>query len=596
LPVPIFRLWLVLALGFGLMEGAYMRFLQVGLHQSTKLGPHVIWMAPVMDLIWFAVPALLLLLARWAWPTRVTLRGAAGIFLFVGFITLLFVFDGLERIAATILAAGLAFQLSRLLSNRRAGLVTVLQWGCWILPSVVALAAGGVFLSQRLTERRELARLGTAAPGAPNVLLLVLDTVRSWSVSADGYDRPTTPELEEFARSGVRFSRAWAPSSWTLLSHESMFTGYLPHQLSGGLRTALDGAVPTLAEALSQRGYSTAGFVANLHYCSREFGLSRGFIHYEDYVVSGGELLLNSALGRFLATSNAVRNVLGFYDIVGRKDAAEMNRSLLAWTAQHRERPFFAFVNYYDAHEPYLPPADFEARFAPPTPRKLFNTDQSIRGARMLFKQHFTPQEIRRERDSYDASIAYIDAQLRSLLATLKARGLLDNTLVIITADHGEQFGDRGLFVHGNSLYEPVMSVPFVMALPGRIPADTVVRDRVNTRDLPATILELAGGDQPSRFPGRSLTRFWAADTLARQGDPLVFEVVSTTRDLLRSLVVGDTQYIRHRNGTEELHLLQRNENTPDIAAAPGNAVLIGTLRARLDSVLKETGPDKWGD
>lgn len=591
--VPIIPLWFVLALGFGLIEGGYIRFESLALHQSTKLGPYVVWMAPAMGLLWFGVPALLLLVLRLVRPHWVTLRLVTGAFLFVGFLALLFVFDRLDHRAAVLLAAGLAIQGSRLCASRADAFLGIIRRGSWALPLVVAVLGGGQYLLARRAEARAIASTVPAATDAPNVLLLVLDTVRDWDISADGYDRPTTPALEEFARGGVRFAKAWSPSSWTLLSHESMFTGYFPHQLSGGLRTPLDGARPTLAEALRQRGYLTAGFVANLHFCSHEFGLDRGFIHYEDYVVSPGELVLNSSLGRYVATSPRLRKLLGFYDIFGRKDAANLNRSLLAWLQDNPSRPFFAFVNYYDAHEPYLPPADFEARFASPIPRKLYNTDQSIRGARMLYKQHFTPAEVRRERESYDASIAYMDAQIRQLLATLRAQGRLDNTLVIITADHGEQFSDRGLFAHGNSLYEPLMYVPLVMALPGKLPAGAVVDDRVSLRDLPSTVLDIVGQGQNGGFPGRSLARYWTP--APDEGDPLFFEVVTQANEVLRSMVVGDSQYVRHAGGREELLILRRNENTPDVAADAAYASLLRHLRTRVDSVLARTGPDRWG-
>ncbi len=595
LAVPILALWFVLALAFGLVEGGYIRFASLVLHQPTMLGPLVLWMAPTMDLIWLGLAAIALLVLRRLRPEWVTLRLAVGVLLFVGFLTLLFLFDRIDRRASVLLALGLAVQGSRLCVGAGEGFLRLVRRGVWAMPLLVVGITGGQQLLARSAERRAIAALGPAPAGAPNVLLLVLDTVRDWDISADGYDLPTTPELEVFARGGVRFAKAWSASSWTLLSHESMFTGYFPHQLSGGLRTPFDGARTTLADALRDRGYVTGGFVANLHFCSREFGLNRGFIHYEDYVVSAGELLLNSSLGRYLATKPRVRRLLGYYDIFGRKDAARLKGSLLDWTRQNPGHPFFAFVNFYDAHEPYLPPADFEARFADPTPRKLYNTDESIRGARMLFKQKFSDAEVRRERQAYDASIAYTDAQIGLLLDGLKAQGKLDNTLVIITADHGEQFADRGLFAHGNSLYEPLMNVPLMMALPGRLPAGLVVNDRVSLRDLPATVLEIVGRPEGGGFPGQSLARFWAPDTTGRAGDPLFFEVVTQKNEILRSLVVGDSQYVRHAGGTEEFHILRRNENTPDLVSDTTYAALIHRLRRQVDSVLAQTGPDQWG-
>ena len=133
-----------------------------------------------------------------------------------------------------------------------------------------------------LKERRELCR--PLPPGdPPNVLLIVMDTVRADRLSLYGYHRPTSPALEALAKGGIRFDEARATAPWTLPSHASMFTGRWPHELDASWRTPLGTKFPTLAEYLGSRGYATAGFVANVEYCSSEFGLDRGFTHYEDY-------------------------------------------------------------------------------------------------------------------------------------------------------------------------------------------------------------------------------------------------------------------------------------------------------------------------
>ena len=120
---------------------------------------------------------------------------------------------------------------------------------------------------------------------SPNVLLIVLDTVRADHLSLYGYERPTTPNLERLAKRGIRFDNARATAPWTLPSHASMFTGHWPHELGAKWMTPLRGNLPTLAEYLGAHGYATAGFVANVVYCSQETGLARGFTHYEDYVL-----------------------------------------------------------------------------------------------------------------------------------------------------------------------------------------------------------------------------------------------------------------------------------------------------------------------
>ena len=581
----------------GLIEGGYTTVLKVVFHSLTKMGPHIIWMAPLMDVVWFVVPALVLWLLARRWPAWFSLPRVASILNFLGFLCFFLLFDRLHRGAAVLLAGGLAVQTSRLIAAHLAGYLRLLRRTVLPLAGLIAASGLGIWGWTRLAERRALAEAPVPPAGAPNVLLLILDTVRSKSLSLDGYRRPTTPALERFATRGVHFRQAWSPSAWTLASHASMFTGYFPHQLSSGLRTPLDATDPTLAEVLTQRGYATGGFVANLHYCSREFGLDRGFVHYEDYVISPGEIFLNSSLGRYFATNPKVRRLVGYYDILGRKDAAALNRSLLGWLSGIGSRPFFAFVNYYDAHEPYLPPESFDRQFASRTPRKFFQTDQSIRGARRLFKEEMTPEEAQREQDAYEASIAYLDDQLGRLFEQLEARGLLENTIVIVTSDHGEQFGEHSLFVHGNSLYRPVMWVPLLMVGPSRLPAGATVAERVNLRDLPATVVDLLGVEDGPRFPGASLTRFLEPDSAGRLGtrDPLFFEVITVQKEILRSVVEGDLQYIRHQRGDEEIYdLTQASDGEPNLLQSVGEPTALH-LRATLDSVLQATGPDVWG-
>lgn len=586
---------LCLGLAAGVLEGLWALLRRHLLHANTMLGPGVVWMAPLMDLLWMVVPAVVVALVVWRRP-RLAQLGLLAL-LFPALVLFLLGFNRVHTYAALLLALGGAMHLSRALA-RHPMILRLLTRRSWpILATYTLGAAAVVTMWPRLAERRALSQLPTVQPGAPNVLFLILDTVRSLSVSADGYRLPTTPVLERVAKSGVRFSRAWAPSAWTLSSHASMFTGFLPHQLVHGLRTPLDDAKPTLAEVLQHGGYATGGFIANLHFTGREFGLDRGFIHYDSYRFSRGELFLNSALGRYLAQRRDFRRLIGFYDIFGRKPARQLNTSLLDWIPTVGGRPWFAFVNYYDAHEPYEPPREWDRKFASSTPRKLYLTDQSIRGARRVFKQEMTPAEIRREQEAYEASIAWLDDEIGRLLDSLEARGVLDNTLVVITSDHGEQFGEHGLFVHGNSIYRPLTLVPLIVAFPGRVPAGRTVTTPVNLRNLARTILRLTGLPENSTFPGRGLDAYWA-DTVASPV-PVLAETISNWRgEIWRALVVDFLSYVRHESGTgiaEELY---------DLASDPGQRVNLADsgrhtgdlagLRMRMDSILAVTGPDIW--
>jgi arylsulfatase A-like enzyme len=431
------------------------------------------------------------------------------------------------------------------LTNRRQFLIAA--------GATVAGLAVGVNGWQALGERRKLVALPPPSPDAPNVLLIVLDTVRAQSLGLYGYQRPTTPFLEQFAKSGARFDRAISPAPWTLPAHASMFTGRFPHQLFSGWWQPLDTTYPTLAEELARHGYLTAGFVANTLYCSYQHGLNRGFAHYEDYRVSTGEIIRSSKMGRTFFEYS--RLLTGYHEILGRKTAPMVNREFLRWLpGRDQQRPFFAFLNYFDAHAPYLPPAEFAMKFS---------TKRRPRGH--LGDTEYSGQEIKELNDAYDGTVAYLDYHLGMLFAELERRDLLENTLVIITSDHGEQFGEHGLMDHGNSLYLPVLLVPLLISFRSRIPAGRVVLEPITLRDLPATVLDIVGLDTAS-FPGESLARHWIETRNAsRQETEIVFSEVAhnpefedqspVTKGRMRSLLSERMHYIKNDgDGREELY------------------------------------------
>jgi arylsulfatase A-like enzyme len=343
-----------------------------------------------------------------------------------------------------------------------------------------------------ISEWRAFAALPAAQRGAPNILLLVLDTVRAASLGMYGYTRETAPEIRKRGAEGAVFNWAMAPSSWTLPSHASMFTGFRPDELSARFLDPLDGTHRVLAEVLRDRGYATGGFTANLNYTNHESGLGRGFVYYADYRRTLREAVLQGTVSRtdsfrgmfdglFVNRSlkDAAKAMLEFqfgisnrYPRVHRKDAAFVNKEFLAWQASIGERPFFAFLNYFDAHQPYAPKPSFRPRFS-----------ASSQG--------------RNSQDVYDTAIASIDDELARLFAELARRGVLDRTIVVITSDHGEQFGEHQLSGHGNSLYLQAIHVPLVIRYPAAIAAGQRIDSAVTLQDLAPTILDVAGVAAP---------------------------------------------------------------------------------------------------
>jgi arylsulfatase A-like enzyme len=290
------------------------------------------------------------------------------------------------------------------------------------------------------------------------------------------------------------FDRAIATSSWSLPSHASMFTGRQAEELNANWETPLDSRMPTLAEVLGSRGYRTVGFVGNVVLCSYESGLTRGFQWYEDYRVSWGTLAYSTAMGRVVIDDPRFRRLVGWYEAPWRKPAPGLTASLLHWIDGHRDRPFFGFVNYFDAHNPYL--AD---RFGAGGVRQ-----DPLVGS----ETNWTPEGIAAERVAYEASIAAIDASLDGLFAGLERRGLRDNTLVILTSDHGEEFLEHGQMLHGSNLFMTSVHVPLVLLWPGRIPAGRRIAQAVSLRRIAATVEDLAGLGT-TVLPGGSLRPVW---------------------------------------------------------------------------------------
>lgn len=452
------------------------------------------WLVPLSNVVGLVGLALVIALPgclsrRWQLPLKsiFVILFVAGVSLTARAVT------GLDAVALFAIAAGGAVTISRSIVARPDGFGHVVRR---TLPVLLLATVGlGIFGEgrSRLAERRQLDALPRAAKNAPNVLLIVLDTVRAQSLSLYGYSRSTTPRLVEYAARGVAFDRAMAPSSWTLPTHASVFTGRMPHEHKADAGRPLDGRFKTIAEAFSERGYQTSGFIANWVYCGAHTGLARGYIHYDDHDRAWDDLFFNSLFLTKLFAGVAP-------DI--RKTAVDINREFLGWLAGRDQRPFFAFLNYYDAHEPYhVPDASFD-RFG----SRTADERQQI----LATSPNYSAQAVLESaNDTYDGSIAYLDHHLGLLLDELDRQKILENTCVIITSDHGQNFGEQGGFGHGWGLYRQQIGVPLLILQPAAIEGNKRVNSVVNLVNLPATIFELAGIQPPSDFGGSSLGKSW---------------------------------------------------------------------------------------
>jgi arylsulfatase A-like enzyme len=616
---------LLTAAWFGLLTG----FVEVILRWTIQkqlfhiwlfYGPHFVWMAPLAETVLFVlVTGLFLLVARLT-PRPASPQAAFFVPVSLTFLTFALMLPGLHPLAALLVAGGVAVHVSRILAVRAARFLGLVRrsvgWGL----AVVALLAVSVFGWRALAERRAVANLPPSAPGAPNVLLLVLDTVRAQSMSTYGYARPTTPRITGLARTGVRFEHAISTAPWTTPSHQSMMTGRFPHELIAHWKDAMDATHPTLAEVLGVQGYVSGGFVANVEYAGYESGIDRGFLHFEDYPVSLAELALSSSLAQAVVNNQTLRNLTGQHQILGRKLADDVNRDFLDWLSkQDRKRPFFAFLNYFDAHEIYLPPHPWDDEFGSEAERDISGTWHFKRRAKIPHKKEVTPVQIQTELDAYEGSIAYLDYELGRLFDELGRRGILDNTIVVVTADHGEQFGEHGKFEHGNSLYRQLLEVPLVIRFPARVPAGATVSEPVSLRDLPATLLDLARRDQGG-IGGASLAPLWSATSPRQAPQPLLSEwagrsltppaqaspgffaraVGFVRRKLgietaekhelmvrMKSLVADGYHYVRNGDGTEELYDFRGDPaEERDLAGSAEGGDQLARFRTSLQEIL----------
>ena len=508
--------WLALATGF--LESTYWIVKRTTPHELRFLHPDVPWMAPLGQLLLFLPLAVVLLGVAFYFPRRDPVKWVVFVLAFLAWLNPLTLVPGLENFARVIASLGLAAATAR-------GFERYSEWCLrkvrrtlpWLTAAVVLLAV--VHELGQAAKRERPTAASPAGSAKPNILLIVLDTVRADALGLYGGKPGTSPFLDEFARQSVVFERALSTAPWTLTSTAGMLTGRLPHEISADWNTALDVAYPTVAEYFRDEGYATGGFVANTRYCSRETGLGRGFQTYRDYGYRWGDFVLATSVGRWFVTTDLAPRI-GLYNLLGRKAAPTINRNFLDWLSNQEGRPFFAFLNYFDAHHPYVAPAPFDQH----QPRTALE--------RQLFcqwwwyaKDRVSKADEHYCRAAYEDCIRYLDSQLKELFQELAGRGVLENTIVVITSDHGEHFGEHDLYLHGNSLYQPLLHVPLLIRFPGRVPADVRVPQTVSLTDLPATLVDLQSENALSAnspFTGRSLAELWDADAPRPTREPAV--------------------------------------------------------------------------
>jgi arylsulfatase A-like enzyme len=586
-------LWVAAATLAAFLQLGGARILNLGfsIHRWGWDSRDLIWQTPLAYALIFAPVAIGLAilgtivaprtgrrLALWTWSTLV-------LFAF------LLLFPQIHGYASLLLASGAALSLSALMRRRWPGTLRAAR----LLAAGMVVPVTLAFLlprSRAATESRAIAALPPALAGAPNVLLLILDTVRADYMSLYGAELPTTPNLERWGQKAVVFDESYSTAPWTTPSHASLFTGQFPSIHKATYTRALAAENRTLAEVLSEHGWATGGFTANIVAARASSGLSQGFVRYEDFKVTFEELLKSTtitqadnvllawlaiergvgprtALRRFVSSDFTPHFTPQAHD---EKSGAEVRESFLRWSDRlPAGRPFFAFLNFMDAHSPYRPPEPYYS----------------------MFRRQ--PQSV----DRYRGGIRYIDEQIDQLLRALESRGKLANTIVVITADHGEQWGEHGQVAHGNSLYRQLLHVPLLIMYPPKVPVGVRVRRQVTGRDIPATILELAGIPRDSAIGGVSLAALWRDGTA--RGSDVVAEVDQNSRPMdtfanwygpMKAIVDDTLHVIRRGDGTFEAYAYRSDPaEERELVAARGDSLPFQRLLHQVVARYKLTWP-----
>jgi arylsulfatase A-like enzyme len=396
----------------------------------------------------------------------------------------------------------------------------------------------------------------------PNILLITLDTVRTDHLPFYGYGRDTAPNLSAFAKAATLYSRAYATSDFTLPAHASIFTGLYPGWF-GPIFTApprqmavpLEPGHTMLAEALREHGYWTVESVANYAYLAPEMGLTKGFMVSEwTQPVPFSNDCLRDWLSPYIGPA-AIERPFHNAAAIGRRGRLYLQQAAAS------SQPLFLFLNFMDAHFPYVSDPEFDGLFLAGQPHFSPSTDLSSQvnaGKRALLQKERT-----RLLDQYDGGIASEDSELARLFAELRDLGLYDNTLIAISSDHGEGFLEHGIMDHAQGfVYENYIHVPLLIKYPGqREGAQSAAL--VSEIDIMPTILDIAGVTVPPDVQGLSLRRKGRAESDAVFAQAEASAWSSPNRKLhgtRRAILSGQMKLIAWSEGAAELY---------DLAADP---------------------------
>ncbi len=400
----------------------------------------------------------------------------------------------------------------------------------------------------------------------PHVILITMDTTRSDHVSCYGYDKKTTPFLDQLAADGVVFENVHSTSSWTLPAHASLFTGLYPFSHNAYVKEGswgfkvLEDKIVTLAEVLAHQGYKTAGFIGG-YFCSSFFGIAQGFDYYYENLFN-----LIIEFDYFFVT-RIYRSFFPFDDffekngLAGKKITPQINRAALKWIAKNSHTPFFLFLNYFDPHHPYISLDSDEIA----SPRQLSINHRNYVGwelgvVRQVLRKvkELGSKEKKYLLDRYDHEIKQMDRGIGELVQFLKEKGLYDNALIIVTSDHGESFGEHGLMIHSPAVYEELVKVPLIVKYPKDYQKTPQAFTPLSLVDVMPEILTVVDIPIPQEVQGVPFSRGKRTVLVERYKDKSwTWTAFPFGERSLRAVYKGDYKYIWATDGKHELYNLK---------------------------------------
>jgi arylsulfatase A-like enzyme len=405
--------------------------------------------------------------------------------------------------------------------------------------------------------------VSTESRGAPNVVLITLESIRPEHLGCYGYDRPTSPALDALAAESVVYDDAHAVTSWTLASHASLFTGLYPtaHQAVGPV-DVLGDDYETLAETLAAAGYATAGFASG-PYLRRQHNLHQGFELYDDSFATAAHIQAHGEV-----TNPGITDAIVRYLRDGRD----------------RQRPFLLFAYFWDPHYDYIPPPPNDTRFVP---EGSVAVDVTEYGVTRKIHEGTPPEQMEYVLAQYDGEIRWTDEHLARIFDALREEGLWDDTVVIVTSDHGQEFFEHGAKGHKNNLFVESVRVPLLVKHAGNGPRGHDDR-LVSLVDVFPTVVELAGASSEIPFHGVSLL-----DAEPPAGREIFFELLSIwyrtgngrtteTRESWYAMRTHDHKLVSVPKRGKEMLFDVRNDPGERKNTAPQEAELAGSLSRRL--------------